>query len=129
MRGSAPGHGVVRVRVVQHSHGHTAPARHNGDQPLGQRRGVEHTAVEQHGVGLRALLGQKRGQMAGDGGLGRVRQAQTGEGVLATAGQLGDRRVRQETFDDALRNLFAAQGRRAGLRQQFGACPQQGDCH
>ena len=124
-------HGPVGVRVVQHAHRAAAPAVQQLRQPLHQGMGVEHAAVEQHGVGQRAVgvLAQELRQVAADGGIGRVRQAKAAQRALAPGGHRIDRRGWQKAFHHPLLHLGARE--RGGLRlgQQLAAAAQQGDAH
>ena len=129
------GHGTACHRhigrvVVQHAQGLTAPVGQQLFHPLCQRRCVEHTAVEQQGVGqvlLPAVLGQEQRQMACDGRIGGVGQAQGHNACLALFGPRVQGFAREKAFYQPPLHVGLCQFQRAGLAHQAGTAAQQGD--
>jgi hypothetical protein len=133
----AAGDGEVEVGAFEQARGRRGlgdePGIDRRQQALGEQFGLEDATVEQHGgrmqkggvgrqraaealeIGRRGdLPGKESGQVTGDGGVLRVRQAELGQaGAAATLRPIGDRRRREEAFEqrrgEFLARQFAAQ--------------------
>ena len=122
MRHRAARHRGVRVGVLEQVQRRAAPVGEHRLQPLHDRMGAEYTAVEQQRVRCAkvGMLLQEGGDVAGDCGIARIRQAEGDErtGAAARRQRIG-RHVREEAVDDACQHRIALQFDRAGAADQL----------
>ena len=143
--GSAARHREVEIRAFQQTRGRRAfrrePAVERLQNALHQQRRLEHAAVEEHrggmqeagAFGLRALqsfefgecrdlAAEKRGQMACNRGILRVRQAQLRQaGTRAAHRTRGAVHLREKALQNRLREFIAREFGTDRAADQFGA--------
>ncbi len=104
------------------------PAAQGGEQAVAQGLGVEHAAVEQHGVGQGAALAlQEGGDVAGDGGVVGVGQAEFDEGAARPRRLRIRRHLREESFDQQPVHVGAREGGGARAADQPAAAALERD--
>ena len=107
---SATRHGHVGIIVVQdgQGQGRAAPVRERLGQAARQCVGAEHAAVQQQGVGqLALLLVQKAGQVARDGSILRIRQAEFDDAGAGFSCYLAEFHLGEEAIDHQGRQFLA----------------------
>jgi hypothetical protein len=134
VRHRAAGDRHIRVVVVQQARRHaTAPVGQRLQQPLGQRVGAEDAAVEQHRVRQRGVrrqvLLQEAGELARDGRVARVRQAELDQPAMRPPRRLVPPDPRKEAIDQQRPHLIARQVHRLRLADQARAAAEQRHGH
>ena len=111
---------------MQQADGFAAPVIERLRQPLNQRIGTKNPAVEQQRVGQnRAVLAQKFGNMPGNGGIARIRQAKRHDAAARLQRLRISVHLREKTVHDELFNVLARQRDRAAAADHFGAAAEQ----